>query len=64
MSIVKYGKKIGGQMIEAATGGLASGLGAQMSYGIGQWTGYNDKLKQDQLEQQQALQEIQLKGIS
>lgn len=42
-----------------AGAGIAGSLGNQAGYGIGEITGYNDALRKDQLEQQQALTNMQ-----
>lgn len=46
-------------ILENAAAGIGGSLGSQLSYGLGELTGYNDKLKKDQIEQQKALTNIQ-----
>jgi hypothetical protein len=41
---------------------VAGSAAEQIGYGLGELTGYNDKLKKDQLEQQQALTDMQSKA--
>lgn len=42
-----------------AMAGVGGGLGEQLSYGLGEITGYNDALSKDQLEQQEKLNKLQ-----
>ena len=47
-------------MLYNAAGNVAGELTKEISYGIGNLTGHNERLRQDQLKQQQALTDIQL----
>ena len=46
-------------MLMNAVGGVTGELTKEIGYGIGNLTGYNEKIRQDQLKQQQALTDIQ-----
>ena len=48
--------------IDQAAGQIISGLDEQLSYGLGEITGYNDALKRDQLEMQGNLQKMEIEG--
>ena len=54
---------LGAQAAKSAVSGITSGLsgsiGQQLSYGLGDLTGYNQKLRDDQYNQQKRLSELQ-----
>ena len=45
-----------------AVAALAAPITNQIGYGLGELTGFNEKLRQDQLQQQQALMNMQKKA--
>ena len=53
--------EVGTDALKNTAGGVSSALNEQIGYGIGNLTGYNDSLRKDQLNQQDALSGIQQK---
>ena len=50
---------IAATMLANTVGSVAGELTKELSYGIGNLTGYNERIRKDQLKQQQALTDIQ-----
>lgn len=60
MGIIKeaFKNSVGG-IANSVAGGVGGALGSSLSYGIGELTGLNDKLKEDQREQQEFMTNLQ-----
>ena len=59
--LLLLGMQSGESVVKNASAGIGGSLGAQASYGIGQLTGYNKAIANDQYKQQTRLSEMQQK---